>query len=244
MPSLCIGQKIGQRTVVVPNVEKRYGYSYYSLVECECGKQDIVANNALIGGRANSCKKCTNKHRRVEFEPGTKVGNWTVVNPNELNKNGRWFSRVKCSCGYESVIRNAYLNSGKTNSCEACRAKKVGVLNTSDDPWWSETNFLSLAAKRRNLEFSLTPNHVKNLSLNSCMVCGRAPYMESRSKASKLRGVLRNSIDRINPDCGYTSENCQTLCWDCNRWKGSLSQQEFDKLIERLVEFRSNLNKL
>lgn len=233
------GQKIGQRTVITPNIEKRNGYNYYSLVECACGQYDIVNNNAFLKARAKSCKKCANKDRRIYFKINTTIGDWTIITPNKMNKGGRWFSRVKCRCGTESIIRNAYLNSGKTHSCEACRAKKVGQLNTTQNPWRSETNFLSLAAKRRNLEFNLCSNDVKKLSTQNCSACGRQPYMESRCKLVRLKGILRNSIDRIDPSKGYTIRNCQALCWDCNRWKGKLTQKEFEKLIRRLILFKT-----
>lgn len=167
------------------------------------------------------------------------IGDWLVINPNEKNKEGKWFTRVKCKCGFESVIRNAYLNSGKTNSCEACRAKKVGEMNSTQDPWWSEMNYLSLIAKNRNLEFTLTPQDVKELSVKNCNVCGRKPYMKSRCNLAKLKNIFRNSIDRIDSDKGYTIENCQTLCWDCNRWKGKLTQKEFDLIIKKVVKFQT-----
>lgn len=40
---------------------------------------------------------------------------------------------------------------------------------------------------------------------------------------------------------GYILDNCQTLCWSCNRWKGRENQEIFLNNIKQIVEYQSKL---
>ena len=53
-----------------------------------------------------------------------------------------------------------------------------------------------------------------------------------------------NTIDRINNDKGYINENVQTLCYECNRMKGKLSEKDFKNLIRRIATFKKSAIKI
>lgn len=57
-----IGHKFGKRTVlryVGLRAGKQYRSVYRFIVECDCGRKDIVDGARLRGGWANQCKTCS-----------------------------------------------------------------------------------------------------------------------------------------------------------------------------------------
>jgi len=69
-------------------------------------------------------------------------------------------------------------------------------------------------AKRKNLEFKISLNDFKKILNNNCHYCG----------TSKKIG-----IDRKYNNNGYTSKNCVTCCWECNRFKNNKDYKLFTK---------------
>jgi 5-methylcytosine-specific restriction endonuclease McrA len=48
---------------------------------------------------------------------------------------------------------------------------------------------------------------------------------------------LKNGIDRIDSNKGYTMDNCVSCCWTCNRMKGNMTQQNFLEHISKINVF-------
>lgn len=67
-------------------------------------------------------------------------------------------------------------------------------------------------AKARHVEFALTFEQACAFMRSVCVYCGRAPL---------------NGIDRMDPDRGYTADNCEPACTECNLAKGVRTKGEF-----------------
>lgn len=70
----------------------------------------------------------------------------------------------------------------------------------------------------------LTYKQFKSFITDRCYYCGKKPNPF-------------NGIDRINNKKGYLRDNCVSCCWECNRMKGIMTQEEFNKKILTLYEW-------
>lgn len=59
---------------------------------------------------------------------------------------------------------------------------------------------------------------------------------ERRKTLDKIIKV--NGIDRLDSEKGYVKENCVPCCWDCNRMKQTLTEQQFLKKVEQIYNYR------
>lgn len=94
------------------------------------------------------------------------------------------------------------------------------------------------SARRRNLEWRLTPEETLVLLAQRCFYCGVAPE-RTIGRRKKNASVTEDDlfqcggIDRIDNTLGYTPENCCPSCERCNRAKGTMSRAEFYEWITR-----------
>lgn len=87
-------------------------------------------------------------------------------------------------------------------------------------------------AKRRKVSFDLTILEFRILVERSCHYCGDAPAQVARAKSGET--LKYNGVDRVNNSLGYSVENSVSCCGVCNRWKSSMSRDEFLKHIEKI----------
>ena len=83
---------------------------------------------------------------------------------------------------------------------------------------------LKSMAKFRKISFSLTLEDCKNLWKQNCFYC----------KMIAMNTKMGYSIDRIDNDKGYVSNNVVPCCSICNRAKSNLSINEFLEWIKML----------
>lgn len=74
-------------------------------------------------------------------------------------------------------------------------------------------------AKRRGIDFALTLAEYQTLQRSSGSVCALC----HRPWSCRLHVVP--TVDRIDPEQGYTVLNCRVICADCNSKKGSLEEK-------------------
>jgi hypothetical protein len=92
-------------------------------------------------------------------------------------------------------------------------------------------------AKARNLEFTLTRKFVDNAIIQGiCPILGVAFNVDPDRKSYS---AFAASIDRIDPNQGYTKRNCQIVCWIYNRAKGNGTHNEVLILAEALMPSKS-----
>lgn len=75
---------------------------------------------------------------------------------------------------------------------------------------------------KREVGFKLSFEEFKSLWKRNCFYCG-----------TEIETI---GIDRIDNSSGYSVENIVACCWECNRMKSKLEQQEFIEHVERIYE--------
>ena len=89
---------------------------------------------------------------------------------------------------------------------------------------------------KRGLAFTLTKKYFKKLIKSNCAYCGKPP-------SNNLRGMLFNSIDRVDNHRGYYKDNCVSCCKECNWIKGNciLTFKEMRAIAQGLLNYRRAL---
>ena len=79
-------------------------------------------------------------------------------------------------------------------------------------------------SKKKKLKFDLDEWWLANkMNKGVCEVTG-LPFSLERDKYNKRR--FAPSIDKIDPDKGYTQDNCQLVCWMYNQMKFIWSHED------------------
>lgn len=88
-------------------------------------------------------------------------------------------------------------------------------------------------ARRDGLVFELTREEFRALTKRNCHYCGRRP---GQTYMAHLHSYVYNGIDRVKNSDGYRLSNVVAACWECNRWKGALSTEQFILQIARVAK--------
>jgi hypothetical protein len=97
------------------------------------------------------------------------------------------------------------------------------------------------SAKRRNLEFSLTPEEFYILTSSICHYCGCAPYQKitnsvASEETKKHNMYIYNGIDRKDNKIGYILNNSLPCCGICNHMRKLLPIEDFIKQVEAIYK--------
>ena len=91
------------------------------------------------------------------------------------------------------------------------------------------------AAKRRQLEFSITLEEASLLFHDNCTYCGMPPSnVKKKGRKKILIAYFYSSIDRVDSNKGYIKGNCVSCCKICNRAKMAMEYSEWMLWIERI----------
>lgn len=95
--------------------------------------------------------------------------------------------------------------------------------------WFKNHSYLR-RCKSKDREFKLTDNEFIDLVTGDCFYCGKSHKTETR----KVNGVNINmlTIDRLDSNKGYITDNCVTSCKICNTMKMDTPYNEFIKHIK------------
>jgi hypothetical protein len=221
-------QKFGELTAMYPEVrEKKRGW----VCSCSCGNSKWYATFQLTNGNAKTCGSVVHK---VPYSINEKIGKLTIKSFYRDEKNRRWMAECECDCGNtkEASIRN--LQRGATTHCGCSpthhnRGKPEGVSIRN-----SLISSYRGGAKAKNLEFTLTEEDCISLFEGECYFCGAPPAPRKRKG---LKGEYKaNGIDRIDSTKGYTQDNVNSCCTDCNMLKSNKTNEEFMNHIRAIVE--------
>lgn len=89
-------------------------------------------------------------------------------------------------------------------------------------------------AKRRNIEWYLTDEEVRDLISSPCYYCGKLPHKHRLRKSEYNGDFPSNGIDRLDPKKGYFSDNVVSCCPQCNFAKNKLSASEFKNQVSKI----------
>lgn len=187
------------------------------------------------------------KEIKVNF--GDRFTRWIVLNQKPIKERiGKTNSlRTKllcrCDCGIEKLVRKDYLLKGSSKSC-GCLKKQFAIQNgkkqrtTESYLNWFYGNIRG-RAKRRKIIFSLSFDQYKEIATSSCYYCGAVPKMwETKDHTRCGIQVPVNTIDRVNSNGNYEKSNCVAACLKCNIMKSNLSNEDFLKHIQSIINYQ------
>lgn len=171
----------------------------------------------------------------------------------EYGKCKRFFFLWQCDCGKMKSYPVKEVLSGKTKSC-GCLSYNLnpsGWTKSRNPPmssWKILYNRYKQSAAHRNLDFDISLEFFILTASRNCSFCGSAlrPFNKwsepsAMAKAKHITAeemkkyeILVSGVDRIDNLVGYTEQNCQPCCKDCNRAKMDLSEQEFLSLVKKI----------
>lgn len=158
-------------------------------------------------------------------EEGTKIGRWTVVDPDTYILNGNKYLDCRCECGFESGVRLAALRNGTSTQCVQCkRAAQSEKLIVPGSGWNTFYYRYQSNARARELDFPLTKEEFKTLCEQDCFYCGDSPV---ERKLSPSQTITANGIDRMDSSVGYELYNCTPCCGTCNKMKSDIHSSAF-----------------
>jgi hypothetical protein len=227
-----IGKTINNRTLLQVFTEDWISYKSHvkywrtkGLVLCNyCNKtKEIRIENFL-----NSKCKCQRVKHNIDYYIGKKFNKITILSFSH-KKGGHIVYNCICECGNEKqfILYNLLKTVKPTTSC-GCSYK----LKTGEAHFNLIFNSYVNNANKRNLEFNLSKEQVKEIIEKNCYYCGQAPKIKTGDvtflKYSRKNGYfISNSIDRYDNNKGYLYENCVPCCPMCNTMKLNYNVNDF-----------------
>lgn len=175
---------------------------------------------------------------------GEKTDNFSVIERifNKRSKiSDKEFVQWKClcNCGKEFVLTTKQFYRGQ-KSCGCLKTTKGKSKYTDEQAIARKVlSHYRVGARRRNIEFLLTPEQFEVLLFQNCYYCNRPPYRSCDNYLKNCGPVKVNGVDRIDNNKSYFLENCVPCCMICNRAKGNLTEQEFKDWISDLIKYEN-----
>ena len=163
--------------------------------------------------------------------------------------------KIECDCG-NVVVKPAAFTSWTSRTCgNQCpiskRIRSDAMKNILKPLSPKGTVGLSRVydlykrrAVKKRIEFSLSKEVFKELTSKPCFYCNAPPSMEYIHKVKKASARERenslyvyNSLDRIDPNKGYTVDNVRPSCKCCNIMKWNHSEEFFKERVRIFYEF-------
>ena len=173
---------------------------------------------------------------------GTQYGLWTVISDEvKVGKSRNLYWYCQCKCGNTAWKKPQDLKLGRSTCCKKCGNKsyftekgEVEINALINSKYMQIKHNLSTRKKVGKLPFTITPQDLQNLynKNNNCALSGIS--LEIDLTKSLVKQNL--SVDRIDPEKGYTPDNIQLVDKRINMMKQSLSQKEFIELCCKVAD--------
>ena len=177
-----------------------------------------------------------------KYKVGDEVFDWLVINDAIVyNKHRVPQIEVECKCGLtKKLINISDIESGRSKSCKKC-TNFIGYKNLSGVFW----NNIKRGALSRNLEFNITIEQAYDLLEKQNFLCAltKLPITLHRNYSQGFRKEQTASLDRINSDLGYTSNNIQWVNSDINIMKNNYDQTYFIEMCKLVAKNNEDENK-
>lgn len=168
-----------------------------------------------------SCDECLEKTRIVETKLYTKRKEMTQI----LQRTTHTTKRVCTQCG-KDYVKFTTRYGKESLICSECSSNQAKQDEKRKDRVrnYKEENFKNLAkyyknyvkkASEKNRDITIDFEAFTKLVTSACHYCKHLSDSET------------NGIDRVDNSKGYTSENCVSCCWKCNRIKHIYHQEFF-----------------
>ena len=188
------------------------------LCNCDCGNRFSTFKNFEIP------RSCGCSRHRIEIVVGSRYSHLVVVEKAIFRKNSIGALWVcKCDCGKMVEVAGFNLENGDRVRCGR-DCPKFG-WQTGDAAFNLVYGGIRRTAKRRNHEWGLTKEQVKEITSQNCHYCGVIP--KQKYSKSPNGEYPYNGIDRVDSQRGYTLDNVVPCCGGCNMAKSNLDVVDF-----------------
>jgi 5-methylcytosine-specific restriction endonuclease McrA len=206
------------------------------LVQCpECGEVRETMYSQIIRNGHELCQKCAiRKKLSKSLEVGARYGRLVVLG--EAEKAG--YSKLKCDCGNECIVRNDWLEKGRTRSCGCLRSdtlkqlwkdKKDRFIHKDEQhPNWQGGKMKGRQKQMSHKEYREWKKAVLERDGHKCLKCGTT---EGLCACHKLQY-------KDYPELRLSVDNGMTLCDACHREFHRLYGK--DNTLEQVDEFLKN----
>lgn len=184
------------------------------------------------------------KNRREKFykpKINKKFGRLTIIKYEGVGSNQKHMFKVKCDCGNIKIKRwNNLRDGGSTLSCGCYKAEKIKERMGVDIKQLCSSsikNGCKSICKKRNFQFDLDIDFVKNMIFKNCFYCNGKPSNIYKSKNINIRTVKYNGLDRKDNKIGYIKSNVAPCCMECNYMK---KDKNFNNFIEKCKKIAGN----
>lgn len=159
-----------------------------------------------------------------------------------LRKTNRYkhFYKLKCFCGKEFETSRSDFISGHLSSC-GCLKHQLGTKNRRwkgheeiSGRFW---NTIIKHAEKRKIKFDITIEQAWELYLKQNRKCALSGVDIPLKYRHNFRGDKKASLDRIDNEKGYTTDNVHWVHKDINWMK---SDHELNKFLEMCFKVAKN----
>lgn len=176
---------------------------------------------------------------------GKTYGNLFVLYriPKITQKSTQAFWQIRCICGKEFPSVGWTVRSGHTKSCGCLQRKSIQERNAKNTLPKGEAakncilRIYKRGAKKRNLEWALSPSDFFTQIAGDCFYCGNPPANHSH-KLNQNGDFWYNGVDRLNSGVGYQPQNVVPCCWKCNWMKRNFSPEQFLAHVKQIHTFQ------
>jgi hypothetical protein len=195
---------------------------------CKLCKEELTIDNfwknpSVKDGYFNKCKKCA-----------TKVKDINATKKQQHLEDNLWTCST-CNITLPLTTDNFHRRNdsatGFQHRCKKCLhkdpARYTRLINKDDLLYYLKDRYFGAKNRsiKKNILFDLTVEFLENLWNNQEGLCAISKIEMTHSI---LQGKLRTnaSIDKINPELGYTQDNVQLVCNTVNMMKSDMSMGE------------------
>ena len=156
-----------------------------------------------------------------------------------------------CDCGQETLVNRFHLkqkdSASATWSCgcyqkaqslkghEKQRGKPRPQVQKPNGQSIFNTVFAAYkkGAEKRNFTFLLSEKEFEELTKQNCYYCEAVPRLMTKDSGHVTRSM--NGVDRVDPNQGYSADNCVPCCKTCNYMKLASSKEAFLAQVHKIA---------
>ena len=141
-----------------------------------------------------------------------------------------------CDCGNETTVNADSLRSGNTKSCgcyHKIKTRKLFSRSPEENGLQKVFCDYKKSARNKQLKFGISKKEFKILITSNCHYCGNTP---GNCLTQRNGFYIYQGIDRVDNTKGYVPGNVVPCCIICNRWKNTLTFDEFRTRVIRIAK--------
>lgn len=210
------GQRFGRLVVIERMPKGKHGEHAKWRCLCDCGNENVVVGTDLRSGHTQSCGcYCRDLNRSMKTKDmlGQRFGKLTVIAFAGVDENNKAEWKCRCDCGNEVIVTGGNLRSGNTTSCGCVHKKQLSERNSKllTTHGMSKTRLYTIWTDMKQRCGNPNDKYYYLYGGRGISVCSEwKSNFKSFAEWALANGYQDNlSIDRIDNDKGYCSDNCR-----------------------------------